>query len=268
MSKAKTVKNQTIKEQTVTRSLMDMVSVFLQALLVAGLVRTFLFQPFYIPSGSMRPTLLVGDYLFAAKYAYGYSRYSLPFSPNLFSGRIWASEPQRGDVAIFRNTNPNNPDDFIKRVIGLPGDRVQMVDGALYINDQPVKRERLGIVQDSDLTGANSNFPVTVYRETLDNGVSYDIFDIVQNGLGDNTQEFIVRPGHYFMMGDNRDNSDDSRFSVGNVPAENFIGRANLIFFSIGNEASAWQLWRWPFDMRAGRIFSFVQTIKDMPLEP
>jgi len=261
MSKAKKV-----KEQTLGRSLWDMISVFIQALIVAGLVRTFLFQPFYIPSGSMRPTLLVGDYLFAAKYAYGYSHYSLPLSPNLFSGRIWASEPERGDIVIFRNTNPNNPDDFIKRVIGLPGDKVQMIDGALYINGAPVKRERLGVTRDADISGHRGN-PVTLYRETLDNGVSYDTFDIVENGLGDNTQEFIVRPGHYFMMGDNRDNSDDSRFSVGNVPAENLIGRANLIFFSIGNESSAWQLWRWPFDTRWQRIFSFVQTIKDVPLE-
>jgi len=257
-----------LKSQSMARSLWDMISVFIQALIVAGLVRTFLFQPFYIPSGSMRPTLLVGDYLFAAKYAYGYSRYSLPFSPDLFSGRIWAGEPQRGDVAIFRNTNPNNPDDFIKRVIGLPGDRVQMIDGALYINNEPVTRQRLGITRDKDMVGNAGNLPVTVYRETLDNGVSYDTFDIVQNGLGDNTQEFVVRPGHYFMMGDNRDNSDDSRFSVGNVPAENLIGRANLIFFSIGNDSSAWQLWRWPFDARLNRIFSQVQTIKDVPLEP
>jgi len=263
MSKVKT-----IKQPTMMRSLWDMVVVFIQALIVAGLVRTFLFQPFYIPSGSMRPTLLVGDYLFAAKYAYGYSHYSLPLSPNLFSGRIWGAEPQRGDVVIFRNTNPNNPDDFIKRLIGLPGDRVQVVDGVLYINDKPVTRQRLGVVRDSDLTGVGGNYPVTLYRETLDNGVSYDVFDTIQNGLGDNTQEFVVRPGHYFMMGDNRDNSDDSRFSVGNVPAENLIGRANLIFFSIGNGASAWQIWRWPFDTRWERIFSFVQTIKDMPLEP
>jgi len=258
----------TVKDQSIAKSLWDMVSVFIQALIIAGLVRTFLFQPFYIPSGSMRPTLLVGDYLFAAKYAYGYSHYSLPFSPNLFSGRIWAQEPQRGDVAIFRNTNPNNPDDFIKRVIGLPGDRVQMIDGALYINGNPVSRQRLGVTRDRDMTGNVGNDSVTVYRETLDNGVSYDTFDIVQNGPGDNTREFVVRPGHYFMMGDNRDNSDDSRFSVGNVPAENLIGRANLIFFSIGNDASAWQLWRWPFDTRWGRVFSFVQTIKDVPLEP
>jgi len=262
MSKAKA-----LKEPTRMRSFLDMMSVFIQALIVAVLVRTFLFQPFYIPSGSMRPTLLIGDYLFASKYAYGYSHYSLPFSPNLFSGRIWASEPKRGDIVIFRNTNPNNPVDFIKRLIGLPGDRVQMVDGVLYINDKPVARQRLGIVRDDDLTGVG-NLPVTVYRETLDNGRSYDVFDIVENGLGDNTQEFVVRPGHYFMMGDNRDNSDDSRFSVGNVPAENIIGRANLIFFSIGNGSSAWQIWRWPFDTRWGRIFSQVQTIKDMKLEP
>jgi len=260
MSKAKAV-----KDQTLTRSLIDMISVFIQALIVAGLVRTFLFQPFFIPSGSMRPTLLVGDYLFASKYAYGYSHYSLPFSPNLFSGRIWAADPKRGDVVIFRNTNPNKPDDFIKRVIGLPGDRVQVLNGAVYINGEPIKRERLGETRDKDMIGDKGHLLATVYRETLDNGVSYDTFDLVKNGLGDNTQEFIVRPGHYFMMGDNRDDSDDSRFSVGNVPAENLIGRANLIFFSIGNESSAWQIWRWPFDTRWGRMFSFVQTIKDVP---
>jgi len=262
MSKAKA-----FKKQSLARSIMDMVSVFIQALLVAMLFRTFLFQPFYIPSGSMRPTLLIGDYLFAAKYAYGYSHYSLPFSPNLFSGRIWSSEPERGDVAIFRNTDPNNPVDYIKRVIGLPGDRIQMVDGELYINDKPVARQKLGIVRNHDVTGVR-NDPVTVYRETLDNGVSYDVLDLVENTSADNTREFVVRPGHYFMMGDNRDDSNDSRFNVGNVPAENLIGRANLIFFSIGNDKSAWQIWRWPFDTRWNRIFSQVQTVKDIKFEP
>jgi signal peptidase I len=243
------------KSEKKSGGLGETVSVIVQALLLALVIRTLLFQPFSIPSGSMRPTLLEGDYLFVTKWAYGYSKHSLPFSPDLFEGRIWADEPERGDVVVFKF--PPNPSlDYIKRVIGLPGDTVQMRDGVLYINDEPVPREKVGEIQNPDITEVAQ--PVEVWRETLPNGVSYDTFDLTQNSLGDDTREFVVPEGHYFMMGDNRDNSTDSRFSVGFVPFENLVGRANIIFFSIAEGTSPLEIWRWPADVRWSRIFDWV----------
>ncbi|MCR4267931.1 signal peptidase I [Nitratireductor sp. ZSWI3] len=233
----------------------ETINVIVQALILALVIRTFLFQPFSIPSGSMRPTLLEGDYLFVTKWAYGYSRHSLPFSPPIFSGRIWGGEPKRGDVVVFKFP-PNPSIDYIKRVIGLPGDTIQMREGVLYINNEPVKREKTGQINDPDITEMDR--PVDVYRETLPNGVSYETLDLTPNGIGDNTREFVVPEGHYFMMGDNRDNSADSRFSVGFVPAENLVGRANIIFFSIAGGASPLELWRWPYEVRPSRIFNWV----------
>jgi signal peptidase I len=237
----------------------ETVSVIVQALLLALIIRTLLFQPFSIPSGSMRPTLLEGDYLFVTKWAYGYSKNSLPFSPPLFSGRIFGSDPKRGDVVVFKF--PPNPSlDYIKRVIGLPGDRIQMRDGQLFINGEPVKREKVGQIDNPDITEMNR--PVDVYRETLPNGVSYDTLDLSPNAITDNTQEYVVPAGHYFMMGDNRDNSTDSRFpppsGVGFVPAENLVGRANIIFFSIADGASPLEIWRWPTALRPSRFFTMV----------
>jgi len=234
----------------------ETVSVIVQALLLALVIRSLFFQPFSIPSGSMRPTLLEGDYLFVTKWAYGYSRYSLPFGPNLFSGRIWGAEPKRGDVVVFKFP-PNPSIDYIKRVIGLPGDRIQMKDGQLFINGVGVPREKVGQIDNPDITEVNRL--VDVYRETLPDGVSYDTLDLSPNSIGDNTREFDVPPGHYFMMGDNRDNSSDSRFTVGFVPAENLVGRANIIFFSIADGASPLEIWKWPSDMRASRLFHFVR---------
>ncbi|WP_421929514.1 signal peptidase I [Neoaquamicrobium sediminum] len=234
----------------------ETVSVIVQALLLALVIRTFLFQPFSIPSGSMRPTLLEGDYLFVTKWAYGYSRHSLPFSPDLFSGRIFGSDPERGDVVVFKF--PPNPSlDYIKRVIGLPGDTVQMRDGQLFINGDAVPREKVGEINNPDITEVNR--PVEVWRETLPNGVSYDTLDLTPEGIGDNTREFVVPAGHYFMMGDNRDNSTDSRFNVGFVPEDHLVGRANIIFFSIAGGSSPLELWKWPTDLRPSRFFSMVR---------
>jgi signal peptidase I len=245
----------TVAEKTEKKSggIGEVVSVIVQALILALIIRTILFQPFSIPSGSMRPTLLEGDYLFVSKFAYGYSRYSLPFGPDLFEGRIWEGEPERGDVAVFKL--PSNPRlDYIKRVIGLPGDTVQMRDGALFLNGEAVEREAIGTIDDVDIT--EQQRPVRVYRETLPNGISYRTLDVTQGTVGDDTREFIVPEGHYFMLGDNRDNSADSRFNVGFVPAENLVGRANIIFFSIAGGASPLEVWRWPAELRLDRFFA------------
>ncbi|HEY5819881.1 MAG TPA: signal peptidase I [Mesorhizobium sp.] len=234
----------------------ETVSVIFQALVLALIIRTLLFQPFSIPSGSMRPTLLEGDYLFVTKWAYGYSHHSLPFSPPLFSGRIWSAEPQRGDVVVFKFP-PNPSVDYIKRVIGLPGDHIQMKGGQVILNNVPVPREKTGQIDNPDITEEQG--PIDVYRETLPNGVSYDTLDISPNGIGDETREFVVPPGHYFMMGDNRDNSSDSRFQVGYVPEENLVGRANIIFFSISGGYSPLEIWRWPSEIRLSRFFNMVR---------
>ena len=237
-------------------ALWENIKVIVQALVLAMVIRTVLFQPFTIPSGSMMPTLLVGDYIFVNKFAYGYSKYSLPFSPNLFSGRIFGSQPARGDVVVFRF--PPNPDiDYIKRVIGLPGDRVQMIAGVLHVNGEAVPKEPDGTFTSDYKMDPGEDVPV--FRETLDTGVAYDTLDQSPNSRGDNTREFIVPEGHYFMMGDNRDNSADSRFDVGFVPAENLIGRASIIFFSLGNDTAFREIWRWPANMRWDRLFKVVE---------
>ncbi|MGF0536646.1 signal peptidase I [Agrobacterium sp. ES01] len=237
-------------------ALWENIKVIIQALLLAMIIRTVLFQPFTIPSGSMMPTLLVGDYIFVNKFSYGYSKYSLPFSPDLFSGRILASEPTRGDVVVFRF--PPNPEiDYIKRLVGLPGDHIQVIDGVLYINKKAVPREPDGSFTSDYRLDPGEDVPV--YRETMDNGKTYDTLDQVQFSRGDNTREFIVPEGHYFMMGDNRDNSLDSRFDVGFVPAENLVGRASIIFFSLGNDTSFREIWNWPANMRWDRLFKVVE---------
>jgi signal peptidase I len=225
------------------------------AVAIALAVRTFLFEPFNIPSGSMKPTLLVGDYLFVSKFAYGYSRYSLPFGLPLFSGRVLERLPERGDVVVFKLPSDNKTD-YIKRVVGLPGDRVQVRDGLLYINDQPVQVSADGQF-DEDYDGRAVAVPV--FSEQLPNGREHHIIDLTSDGSLDNTGVFVVPSGHVFAMGDNRDNSLDSRVeNVGFIPIENLIGRAELLFFSVNGDAKFWQPWTWPLGIRYGRLLNLI----------
>ena len=238
----------------------ETVKTVVYALLIALVIRTLLFQPFNIPSSSMEATLLVGDYLFVEKFAYGYSRYSLPYGHIFPSfGRIFASTPHRGDVIVFKMPNKESPDygeDFIKRLIGLPGDHVQMLGGQLYINGKAVPKVRAADYVETDEFGMENHVPR--YQEKLPNGKTYYVLDRIQNGAADDTQVFTVPSGHYFMMGDNRDNSNDSRADVGFVPAENLVGKAEIIFFSTNGTAHWWEVWKWPWTIRYGRTGTII----------
>ena len=248
----------------------DTIKTVVYAILIALIVRTVAFEPFNIPSGSMVPTLLIGDYLFVSKFSYGYSRYSLPLGLPLFSGRIFSHPADRGDVVVFKVPTDNSTD-FIKRVIGLPGDRIQMRQGELYINDQLVARRKVKDEQCPD----NPYDMCVLYIETLPNGVVHQILKKTDQGPVNNTRVFNIPEGTYFMMGDNRDNSSDSRVAFGGnpdkpfdseasdilryVPAENLIGRAQFIFFSTDGSARLWEFWKWPFAIRYNRLFHGVR---------
>ncbi len=241
-----------MKSSASGESIWDIVRTLIYALLVALAVRTLAYQPFNIPSSSMVPTLLEGDFLFVSKFSYGYSRYSLPLGIPLFEGRIFASEPERGDVIVFQL--PRNPSEtYIKRLIGLPGDVVQVTGGVLHVNGEPVGRELIGAQQSE--SGADMAF---LYDETLPNGVMHTIRELSDDTSIDNTRAFRVPEGHYFMMGDNRDNSRDSRSSlVGFVPEENLVGRAEFIWLSL-EDARAWEIWKWPWALRFDRMFTGI----------
>jgi signal peptidase I len=237
----------------------------LKTIVYAGLIaigiRTIAFEPFNIPSGSMIPTLLVGDYLFVSKYSYGYSRFSMPLSPNLFSGRILGRVPARGDVVVFKL--PRDTDiDYIKRIVGLPGDTVQMRGGQLFVNGTQVSRVAAG---DALAEGDGPRMLLKRYLETLPASAGADpkqhyILKASDNEMLDNTQEYHVPPGYVFAMGDNRDNSQDSRVldAVGYIPLENLVGRAEFIFFSVDGTAPLWEFWEWPFEIRWSRLFSGI----------
>ncbi|MEX2643826.1 MAG: signal peptidase I [Acetobacterales bacterium] len=237
--------------------LFETIRTVIYAVLIALVIRTVAYEPFNIPSGSMIPTLLVGDYLFVSKFSYGYSKHSLPFSVPLFPGRIAYSMPERGDVAVFKLPRDGQTD-YIKRVVGLPGDRIQVRDGLLHINGESVKRER---IDDYPLHEPDGGVRlVSQYLETLPNGRTHPIIELTQAGPLDNTPVYEVPEGHFFMMGDNRDSSLDSRVvgSVGFVPAENLVGRAEVLFFSVNGRAAWWQVWNWPWAVRFDRLFDTI----------
>ena len=247
------------RPDTAVGSAFEFVKTIVYAVLIALLLRTLAFEPFNIPSGSMIPTLLIGDYLFVSKYSYGYSRFALPFSPNVFSGRIFGSLPKRGDVVVFKLPRDTSID-YIKRIVGLPGDTVQVKAGQLFINGQQVPRQYAG---DYTVEGDGPRMEDKEYTETLPGGGSgakhLVIKEFDQGGMND-TEEYHVPPGYVFAMGDNRDNSEDSRYlnEVGFIPVENLVGKAQIIFFSIDAQAPWWEFWEWPFEIRWSRLLSAI----------
>ena len=235
----------------------DFFKTIFYAVIIAVIFRSLFFEPYNIPSGSMLPNLLIGDYLFVSKYSYGYSRYSFPFGIiPLPKNRVFSSEPKRGDVAVFKlpsNTSIN----YIKRVMGLPGDKIQMKSGKLFINESLVVQNNDGFYKH-----VIQNKFEQIYekkKELLSNGKSFSTLNLFNDATLDNTDVFLVPKNHYFVMGDNRDNSLDSRAKGGwFVPLENFVGKGNIIFFSITDDTRFWQFWKWPFNIRYNRIFKKI----------
>lgn len=237
--------------------LWDTVKTLFYAVLIALGIRTFAFEPFNIPSGSMIPTLLVGDYLFVSKYSYGYSRHSLPLSLPLIPGRIFSSMPERGDVAVFKLPRDNKTD-YIKRIVGIPGDRVQVRQGRLYLNGDMVERRAIAPYEAAGPFG--TRIGMSQYVETLPGGQRHLIIERSDSDPLDNTGVYTVPEGHVFAMGDNRDDSLDSRVlnQVGFVPVENLVGRAEFLFFSHDSSAHIWEVWKWPGAIRWSRIFQSI----------
>ena len=228
------------------------------ALIIALIIRSLFFQPFYIPSSSMEPNLLVGDRLFASKYSYGYSRHSFPFSPNIFDNRIFEKKPVVGDVIVFK-TPADNRTDYIKRLIGLPGDKIVIKDGELHINNILVERKMIKANQDINCGG--EVFKAKIFEEKLPNGVKHKVA-YRTDGTMLNTDLYLVPKDHYFFMGDNRDCSKDSRFlsSVGYVHLDNMVGKAKITFFSNNKEiAKFYEFWKWHKSIRLNKIFKKIQ---------
>jgi signal peptidase I len=249
------------RKMTAAEEAWDLAKTVFFAVAIALVLRIIIFQPFNIPSGSMKPNLLVGDFLFVSKPAYGYSRASLiwPLTRLPIEGRLFPNEPKRGDVVVFKNRKDHNKD-YIKRVIGLPGDKIQMIDGRLHINDVAVNKEYVGLLT-ATCDGHAAEVPI--YTETLDNGVTYIVEECDgDDGDYDDAGPYYVPAGRFFMMGDNRDQSLDSRVEshVGYVPLDDIVGKAERLFFSVdGQKARLWEIWNWPFAIRYGRILDPVK---------
>ena len=239
----------------------EIVKTVAYALLIALFLRVLLFQPFTIPSASMEPTLMEGDYIIVSKFSYGYSRHSIPFSPPLFDGRIMERAPQRGDIIVFKLPRDSRTD-YIKRLIGLPGDRIQMRRGRLWVNGEQISAKELTpVMMDS---GYGFTRSVQRFQETFPNDRTFVTYDFGPDGDVDETQTFVVPEGHYFFMGDNRDNSLDSRVpaqekGVGFVPAENLVGKAQIILLSWNPGASLFKPWTWVTDARPSRFFNVLK---------
>jgi len=224
------------------------------AVFIALLIRSLIAEPFNIPSGSMKPNLLVGDFIFVTKWSYGYSKHSLPFSIPLIPKKIFSNIPNRGDIVVFK-TPENNRTDYIKRVIGLPGDKIRVTNGEIYLNENKILRKKLNDFIDNDKNSFIKR--IRKYLEYHDD-LTFEVLDIMDDGIADNTKLFLVPEGHFFVMGDNRDNSQDSRFkTVGFIPIENLVGKARFIFFSLENSRFL-EIWKWPKSIRGNRIFKKI----------
>ena len=227
------------------------------ALVIAVIIRSFLIQPFYIPSSSMEPSLLVGDRLFVTKYSYGYSKHSFPFSPPIFKGRVIQNDPKRGDVVVFK-TPADNRTDYIKRLVGLPGDRIQFIDSNLYINNSEVLKSRTA--KNDKIFCGKKTIDVFTFEETLPNGKKHNSVYLKDYSFK-NSDLFLVPEDHYFFLGDNRDCSKDSRFltSVGYVHKDNLVGKAQFIFFSSDRSVgSIFSFWKWNKSLRFDRFFKKI----------
>ena len=239
------------------KKIIENVKTLFYALIIALFIRSLFFQPFYIPSSSMEPNLLIGDRLFVSKYSYGYSRHSFPFSPNIFNGRVLESLPKRGDVIVFK-TPADNRTDYIKRLIGLPGDSIQIINEDLYLNNKKIERNKIEksftVYCGDEVVNAN------LFEEILPNGKKY-LAAYRKSGTMTNSDKYIVPKNHYFFMGDNRDCSKDSRFlsSVGYVNFNNLIGKAEIIFFSNDKNIARWyEFWKWHKSIRFDRFFKKI----------
>ena len=237
--------------------IIDNIKTLLYALFIAFLIRSFFFQPFYIPSSSMEPNLLIGDRLFVSKFSYGYSRHSFPFSPKFFKGRFFDNKPKRGDIIVFK-TPSDNRTDYIKRLIGLPGDIVQIINKDLYLNNKKIVKKKTS--NSIKINCGNESLESVFFEETLPNGTKY-LAVYRKNGTMMNTDKFIVPDNHYFFMGDNRDCSRDSRFlsSVGYVNFNNLVGKAQIVFFSNDYmKGSFFEFWKWNKSIRFYRMFKKI----------